>query len=173
MAPHTSLTCFFSPFGLSESRLHFDVVGSSAVCILVVLVNCSIGFVVECPANSSVHEQFYFQSSREEGRHRRTGNSHTCQEKCVGMSVSSPNTCSPQIPRQLCAKPDINNRHMPPQFANQTRGRETSPPVDDHNTVQPGRTGLLAAGSEPCQFLHKPFGDGTIKKSEGFQRGEK
>jgi len=38
--------------------------------------------------------------------------------------------------------------------------------------MQPGRSGVLAVGSEPCQFFHKLFGDGAIPELRVFSKGE-
>jgi len=35
--------------------------------------------------------------------------------------------------------------------------------------MQPGRSGALAVGSEPCQFFYKTLGQIAIQECEGFQ----
>ena len=51
--------------------------------------------------------------------------------------------------------------------------REFSTSMGEFNTVQSGRSGVLAAGSESLQFFHKHFGDNAVQKLEGSQRGKK
>ena len=53
------------------------------------------------------------------------------------------------------------------------QSREFSTLIDELNTVQSGRSSVLAAGSEPRQFLRELFSDNAVQKLEGPQRGEK
>ena len=51
--------------------------------------------------------------------------------------------------------------------------REFPTQMGEFNTVQSGRSSVLAAGSESLQFFHKLFGDNAVQKLEGSQRGKK
>ena len=83
-------------------------------------------------------------------------------------TVDLPRTSSGQIFRELFAKQNVNNRHMPLQRANQISARKTSVSVDNDNTMQPSGNGVLAGQSKACQLFYKLVSDGAIQKREGF-----
>ena len=93
--------------------------------------------------------------------------------KCEEMSIILPDTTSSQILRELSTKPDVNNWYMFLKPVDRRRSRKLSILIDDYNTVQPGRSSGLAAGSEARQLLHKHSGGITVQKPESLQRGKK
>ena len=93
--------------------------------------------------------------------------------KYGGTSVDLPDITSCQIRREHSVKPDINNRYMLLLVRKLKQSREFSTLIDELNTVQSGRSSVLAAGSEPRQFLRELFSDNAVQKLEGPQRGEK
>jgi len=86
------------------------------------------------------------------------------------MSANLPATSSSKIRREFAIHPNINNLHGTPKSVNRISARKIPLLINYENLIQPGRSGVLAIGSKPRQFLHKILGEIAIQEREGFQR---
>ena len=76
---------------------------------------------------------------------------------------------SRQILRKFLCQPYINDRNVLPKRVNGGDTWEFRFRMDDDDTIQSCRSGVLAVGSELFQLLDEVFGDVTIQEREGLQ----
>ena len=125
--------------------------------------NCTLWFTIKYISKSML----YVAVGAERVYMRGLGKSEGTIRRPVRFLLMS----APFVDPYLSESQQINGRYMFPELPNGICTRKLSIFVGDHNTIQPGRSGVLPVGSKACQLLHKLFSDHTIPKFKSFQRG--